>query len=330
LANVNPQTIRRYLDSGLIEGITTPGGHRRLNLTSVADAFGVSLPEQPEPEESGRVVLAYARVSTQKQKAEGNLDRQVERLKAYCAENYAGQALRVIAEVGSGLSDQRQGFLRLVEMLAAGRVATLVCEYRDRIARFGVGVVQRLCEAHQTQFVESKTADEAEHVLSAEAEMAKDVLAILAVYSNRAMGKRGGAKTKIVAPAGLKERICELRGAGWSRRAIVVEISKANYRCENTGKPIGEWFIRRVLDGLAESEPIVPKSVRTFLRSKCSVGPAKRVSSPDLYAAYVANCEGKPLTAEKFAAFIKAAVPTCRVEMGHTRVVHGLTLKATA
>jgi putative resolvase len=239
VANVNPQTIRRYLDSGLIEGITTPGGHRRLNLTSVSDAFGVSLPEQPEAEESGRVVVAYARVSTQKQKAEGNLDRQVVRLKAYCAENYARQALRVIAEVGSGLSDQRQGFLKLVELLAAGRISTLVCEYRDRIARFGVGVVQRLCEAHQTQFVESKTADEAEHVLSAEAEMAKDVLAILAVYSNRAMGKRGGAKTKIVAPAGFKERVCQLAGAGLSMRDIVAEIEKADFRCQNTGKKLG-------------------------------------------------------------------------------------------
>ena len=192
LANVNPQTIRRYLASGEIEGTTTPGGHRRINLASVADAFGVSLPESSEPEETGRVVIAYARVSTQKQKAEGNLARQVQmRLEAYCRQEFPGQTVKVIAEVGSGLSDQRPGFLRVVEMLAGGRVATLVCEYRDRIARFGVGVVQRLCEAHGTAFVESKTADEQEHSATAETEMAKDVLAILAVSSNRAMGKRG-------------------------------------------------------------------------------------------------------------------------------------------
>jgi putative resolvase len=81
LANVNPQTIRRYLASGQIFGTTTPGKHRRLDLRSVAEAFGVNLPDGDKTtnEESGRIVLAYARVSTQKQKAEGNLDRQVER-----------------------------------------------------------------------------------------------------------------------------------------------------------------------------------------------------------------------------------------------------------
>ena len=273
LANVNPQTLRRYLESGLISGVVTPGGHRRLNLTSVADAFGVALPETEATDEStGRVVVAYARVSTQKQKAEGNLDRQVERLKAYCAENYAGQALRIIAEVGSGLSDHRQGFLRLVELLAAGRVATLVCEYRDTIARFGVGVVQRLCEAHQTQFVESKTADEAEHVLSAEAEMAKDVAGHPRGLQQPGDGKARGREDKDCGPGGAEGKGLSVRGAGLSRRAIVVEISKANYHCENTGKPIGEWFIRRVLDGLAGESTAVPSSVRTFLHPSVRSG----------------------------------------------------------
>jgi putative resolvase len=333
LANVNPQTIRRYMESGLVEGLTTPGGHRRVNLASVADAFGVSLPESAEPEEAGRIVVAYARVSTQKQKAEGNLDRQVERLQAYCAENYAGQTVKVIAEVGSGLSDQRPGFLRLVEMLAAGRVATLVCEYRDRIARFGVGVVQRLCEAHRTEFVESRTGDETEHSATAESELAKDVLAILSVFSNRAMGKRGAAKTKVIPPAGLREKVCALRGAGLSRRAILAAIMGDKPVCQNTGKPIGEWYVRRVLDELGSEAPIVPKSVRTFLRSKCSLGVAKSVESNGLYAAYTSHAESMKLAAltrEKFAAFVKATVPNARFENSTPQMAYGLTLRANA
>ncbi len=89
-----------------------------------------------------------------------------------------------------------------------------------------------------------------------------------------------------------------------SRRAILAEIMEAKPLCQNTGKPIGEWFVRRVLDELAGETPVVPKSVRTFLRSRCSVGPAKRVASNDLYAAYASHSEAlkaKPLTREKFA-----------------------------
>ncbi len=331
LASVHIQTIRRYLESGEIVGATTPGGHRRIDLQSVADAFGVSLPDNtPSENDGGRCIIAYARVSTQKQKAEGNLARQGERLEEYCARNFPGQSVRVIAEVGSGLSDQRPGFLKLVELLSAGHVATLVCEYRDRIARFGVGVVQRLCEAHRTEFIESRTGDEQEHAVSAEAELAKDVLAILSVYSNRAMGKRGGAKTKVIPPAGLKEKICQLRGAGHSRRAIVTAIMDGQPMCQNTGKPIGEWFVRRVLDELAGEAPVVPTLIKSFLRSKCTVGPAKRVESNDLYAAYAGHCEqagGRALTREKFTHFIKASVPAARFENETPQMAYGLTLK---
>jgi putative resolvase len=333
LANVNPQTIRRYMEAGQIEGVTTPGGHRRLNLSSVADAFGVSLPDQPT-EQTGdgqRVVVAYARVSTQKQKAEGNLDRQVERLEAYCQEHYAGQTVKVIAEVGSGLSDQRQGFLRMVEMLAAGRVSVLVCEYRDRIARFGVGVVQRLCEAHRTEFVESRTGDAQEHSATAEQEMAKDVLAILAVYSNRAMGKRGGAKTKVVPPAGLRERVAQLAGSGLGRRDIAAVIVKENWTCENTGRKISGRYVRRVLESMqTDGGVIIPKSVQSFLRRRCTLGVAKRARSADLYAAYVAHCQANtltPLNRDKWTDFLKRAVPSFRLDNGRVSIAYGLTLR---
>ncbi len=279
LASVNPQTIRRYLTAGLIEGKTTPGGHRRIDLQSVADAFGVSLPEPTTDEpDAGRFVVVYARVSTQKQKMEGNLARQVERLQAYCAEHYPGP-VKIIAEVGSGLSDQRQGFLRMVEWLAENKISVLVCEYRDRIARFGVGVVQRLCEAHGTQFVESRTGDEQEHSATAETELAKDVLAILSVYSNRAMGKRGGAKTKVIPPEGLREKVCQLRGAGHSRRAILAAIMDGKPVCQNTGKPIGEWYVRRVLDELASEEPVILQICAVILR-KCSLGSSRKSPVP--------------------------------------------------
>ncbi len=337
LANVNPQTIRRYMESGLVEGITTPGGHRRVNLASVADAFGVTYTTEESGEEnSGRVVVLFARVSTNKQQVAGDLNRQVEALKAYAAEHYPGQPVKVLAGVGSGLSDTRPEFLKLIDLIVAGRVSTVLCSYRDRIARFGVNVVAHLCRANSTELVEIKTGDDEDRAATLEEEAVKDCMAVLHCFSNRLMGKRGGAKTKVIPPDGLREKICQLRGAGHSRRAILAEIMGGQPMCQNTGKPIGEWYVRRVLDEIAGEAPVVPKSVSTFLRSRCSLGVAKSVESTGLYAAYTAHAESlkaKPLTREKFAQFVKATVPQSRFENGSggcPGMAYGLTLKASA
>ena len=333
LANVHPETIRRYMSSGLIEGVTTPGGHRRVSLSSVADAFGIPYgmeDDGKENESCGRVVVAYARVSTNKQKQEGNLDRQIERLKTFCAEKFPGQTVKVISEVGSGLSDQRQGFLRMVELLSAGKIAALVCEYRDRIARFGVGVVQRLCEAHGTEFVESRTGDEQEHVTTAEQEMAKDVLAIMAVYSNRAMGKRGGEKTKTVPPPGFREFVCQLAGSGVGRRDIVAAVEKRGFVCLNTGRKLGPRPVIRILHELRANGPVVPTSVKTFLRKRCTLGAGKRCRSEFLYSAYVDHCQQskiQPLNQQKWTEYLQQSVRGLRFEYGRFAVMFGLTLK---
>jgi putative resolvase len=337
LANVNPQTIRRYLESGLIEGKTTPGGHRRINLASVADAFGVAYAtEELGEENTGRMVVLFARVSTNKQANAGDLNRQVEALREYASRHYPGMPVKVLAGVGSGLSDTRPEFLKLIDLIVAGRVATVLCSYRDRIARFGVNVVAHLCKANGTELVEIKTGDDEDRAATLEEEAVKDCMAVLHCFSNRLMGKRGGAKTKVIPPEGMREKICALRGAGLSRRAILAEIAKDKPVCLNTGRQIGDWYVRRTLDELGSEAPVVPKSVKTFLRSRCSVGPAKRVESNDLYAAYATHAESqraKPLTRDKFAHFIKTSVPTARFENGAggcPGMAYGLTLKATA
>src|SRR5580704_4968002 len=90
---VSTSTIRRLCNSGLVACHRTPvGGHRTVNLSEVCEVVGVRPPEDDnggivgdDEGGNGRVVLVYARVSTNKQKVDGNLGRQTERLKAYCA-----------------------------------------------------------------------------------------------------------------------------------------------------------------------------------------------------------------------------------------------------
>ena len=116
LANVHPDTIRYYMERGQIDGMTTPGGHRRVSLESVADCFGVALPSDSESEQAGdsehtgRAVHIMARVSSKKQEIAGDLGRQVADLQRYAGEHYPAQRVRVLKGVGSGLNDSRPEF----------------------------------------------------------------------------------------------------------------------------------------------------------------------------------------------------------------------------
>jgi predicted site-specific integrase-resolvase len=82
------------------------GGHRRISVSSINEWMGI------ESDDSIRKTLIYARVSGRRQKVEGNLTRQVDRLKVYC-DDVLGEAkenLLCISEQGSGLSETRTGY----------------------------------------------------------------------------------------------------------------------------------------------------------------------------------------------------------------------------
>jgi len=106
----------------------TPGGHYRVV-------------EEPSPvAQTGRTVL-YGRVSSAGQKED--LARQVDRLRAFAtARGFA--EVEVVQEVGSGLNGHRR---KLSQALADPKVARIVVEHRDRLARFGVEYIEAALHA---------------------------------------------------------------------------------------------------------------------------------------------------------------------------------------
>ena len=50
----------------------------------------------------------------------------------------------VVSEIASGLNDKRP---KLMKLLADPTVHTIVVEHRDRLARFGVGMVEAMLQA---------------------------------------------------------------------------------------------------------------------------------------------------------------------------------------
>ena len=89
---------------------------------------------------TGRIV-GYARVSSAEQ--ELHLENQANRLLAYAGQN--GILLdQVVSEIASGLNDRRP---KLRKLLGGPSVHTVIVEHRERLARFGVGMVETMLQA---------------------------------------------------------------------------------------------------------------------------------------------------------------------------------------
>jgi putative resolvase len=78
----------------------------------------------------------YARVSTCKQTQEGNLARQLERLRVAAAEREY-QVVQTIAEYASSLNEKHRGMKNLLSLLEQQAVDMVLLEYPDRLVRFG-------------------------------------------------------------------------------------------------------------------------------------------------------------------------------------------------
>jgi putative resolvase len=87
--------------------------------------------------ENERVSYAlYARVSSHDQKNDGI--EQLEKLKRH-ASVYGWKVERAILEIGSGLNPGRK---KIKKLLADPGIKTIVVEHRDRLARFGVELLE--------------------------------------------------------------------------------------------------------------------------------------------------------------------------------------------
>jgi putative resolvase len=101
---VSSRTLRRWAAQGVIKTIRSPGGRRMFSLESLSRLAG-------ERSGANRAVVD-ARVSSIKQKRDGNLDRQKERL-LQAAKERGYRIVDVIAEQASGINEKRCGLRRI-------------------------------------------------------------------------------------------------------------------------------------------------------------------------------------------------------------------------
>ena len=179
-------TLYKWEKQGLLHPVRTPGGRRRYRREEIERLLSLGL-EAPQAKPKPRTVL-YARVSTKKQEA--FLKNQIARLEAFAKER--GWTYEVIAEVASGVNENRRGLLKILNRAKNGELERVVVAYEDRLARFGLGYIRRFLEAFGVELLvlNGKESEEVHR------ELAEDLVAIVSSFAARIYGKRGGGKRK--------------------------------------------------------------------------------------------------------------------------------------
>jgi len=135
--------------------------------------------------------VIYARVSSHKQKKDGNLDRQVERLRAYCsARGY--RVVDVVTDIASGLKEDRKGLLKLFDIIEKRQADVVVVEFKDRLTRFGFEYLKRYFESHGVK-IEVVEESEKGYV----EELIDDFVSIVTSFAARIYDKRSQKFKKI-------------------------------------------------------------------------------------------------------------------------------------
>ena len=187
ILDVTPKTLRVWDKENKLKPVLTSGGHRRYKESDINKILGIeeTLVEKKE------VCVTYARVSSQKQKVSGDLDRQSQRLSEYCAKHnlYVGH---IIKDCGSGLNDKRSGFVQLTDLVIKGKVNKVIVEHKDRLTRFQYNFIEKMYKVFGCEII---AVDDKEDVSDAE-ELTRDLMALLASFSGKYYGRRSLERRK--------------------------------------------------------------------------------------------------------------------------------------
>lgn len=194
LLGVSPSTLRRWdATKMLVPTFRTPGRHRRYQITKLLQ-WSNQIPKRPknrrDPQKQRPRVVAYARVSGSKQRRD--LTRQMAHLDTYIQEQ-GWYHLKTYHDIGSGLNDSRKGLLRLLRDLPSLQPDKIVCTYEDRLARFGIKLLETICTYFSAKIVVTQQQQQQQQqTISLEEQVVQDVIALVTSFAGKLHRARRG------------------------------------------------------------------------------------------------------------------------------------------
>jgi putative resolvase len=167
LTGLHPNTLRKYANEGKIETIRTPYNQRMFNCESF-----LAIPTTSQ-------IVLYCRVSSSKQRKD--LDSQIASLVSLYPQ------AEVVKDIGSGLNYKRKGLKAILERASGGDKFTLVVAHKDRLARFGVELIEHMLAVNGCQLL---VLNDDVRKSDPNFELTEDLLAIIHIFSCRLYGQR--------------------------------------------------------------------------------------------------------------------------------------------
>ena len=184
LLGVSTRTIQRWDKEGLIKVVRTPKGRRRIPKSEVLKILREKF--------NDRRAVVYARVNSQKQEKDGNLERQKERLLKFAKEhNY--EVIRVFQDVASGINDKRRNFWKMMEFVKKEGIPYVIVEFPDRLTRFGIKFVEKLLEEYGARLVVTEKKMPKDKM----EELVEDLIMIITSFTARIYGARSQKFKKV-------------------------------------------------------------------------------------------------------------------------------------
>lgn len=173
---VHPNSIKNWVKEGKLTAYLTEGGHYRFD------------PAQKKENNLEKVSIGYCRVSSKKQS--DDLQRQKELVENYLISK--GEPFTIIEDIGSGINYTKKGLLEMIEMVVSGKVKKIYVLHKDRLLRFGFELLESIFNLYNVDIEIINQVKESD-----EAELVKDMIQIVTVFSAKLNGKRSHQLNKI-------------------------------------------------------------------------------------------------------------------------------------
>lgn len=184
------RTILNYIESGILIAEREGDGWRSISKNSLIEFLkskGLFLDDSDKHKKD----ILYARVSSNEQKDNGDLDRQI----AYIIEkskDYNLSNIDIIKEVGSGLNDSRSGLNKILKMVVNKEVNRVFVLYKERLTRFGFNYILNFLKEFDVELIVINSSEEK----TPQEELVEDMMSLIASFSGKFYGLRSSERKK--------------------------------------------------------------------------------------------------------------------------------------